>query len=530
MSRVLGRVRLSKVTDATTSPERQRAVIEQWAAANGHQVIGWATDLDVSRSVNPLEAPDLGPWLRERAEEFDIVACWKLDRLAVGSVYLSKVMEWAQQHGKTIVSVTESFDLSTWVGRMVASLLAGVAEGELEAIRERNAGAFEHNYRLGKWRGGVPPLGYKPEKVNGEWRLVPDPEMAPVVREIVDRLVAGQSLRSIRLDLNERGIPSPRDHFRKLQGREPKGEEWHVNALKRALRSPALLGQVVYRPAKLDASGRPLRDEKGNKVYGPEQVLRDDSGAPVVRAEPLIDRQTFDRLQVALKGRSGPPKRRKNPTPLLLQVIFCGVCGRPMYRQRGRNFDYYRCSSAQYKDTCGNGSIRIEAANEIIEEGLLGEFGDIERRRKVWEPGTDVSVELAEIDAELTDIAGVVGTTAFRSGPARDKLRARIEALEARRQELETSPVREPGYRFEPTGETFAEYWSRLDADGRNVFLRDNGIRFEYTKASGEGPRYHVDWGDLESLLHSISPDADPEDYVRRRREASAEARRSLGM
>uniref|UniRef100_A0AB39U217 Resolvase/invertase-type recombinase catalytic domain-containing protein n=1 Tax=Mycolicibacterium phage Alyssa1 TaxID=3240801 RepID=A0AB39U217_9CAUD len=46
--KVLGRARLSVASEESTSIERQREVIEQWANANGHTVVGWAEDIDVS--------------------------------------------------------------------------------------------------------------------------------------------------------------------------------------------------------------------------------------------------------------------------------------------------------------------------------------------------------------------------------------------------------------------------------------------------------------------------------------------------
>jgi hypothetical protein len=50
-------------------------------------------------------------------------------------ISLNKLFGFVQEHGKTLASVSESLDLSTWIGRLVANVIAGVAEGELEAIR-----------------------------------------------------------------------------------------------------------------------------------------------------------------------------------------------------------------------------------------------------------------------------------------------------------------------------------------------------------------------------------------------------------
>jgi len=134
--RVLGRVRLSRLTEESTSAARQREIIEQWAKANDHEIVGWAEDVDVSGSVDPFDTPQLGGWLR-RPDEWDILCAWKLDRVGRRAIPLNKLFGWTLENRKVLVCVSDNIDLSTWVGRLVANVIAGVAEGELEAIRER---------------------------------------------------------------------------------------------------------------------------------------------------------------------------------------------------------------------------------------------------------------------------------------------------------------------------------------------------------------------------------------------------------
>jgi site-specific DNA recombinase len=74
--RVLGRLRLSRSTDESTSIDRQRELITQWADLNDHTVVGWAEDIDVSGSVDPFDTTQLGDWLSSRAPEFDVIVCW----------------------------------------------------------------------------------------------------------------------------------------------------------------------------------------------------------------------------------------------------------------------------------------------------------------------------------------------------------------------------------------------------------------------------------------------------------------------
>jgi len=54
-------------------------------------VIGWAEDADVSGAVDPFDTPQLGRWLNQRIEEYDMIAAWKFDRLGRNAIQLSKL-------------------------------------------------------------------------------------------------------------------------------------------------------------------------------------------------------------------------------------------------------------------------------------------------------------------------------------------------------------------------------------------------------------------------------------------------------
>jgi site-specific DNA recombinase len=118
-------------------------MMTQWAGMNDHTVVGWASDTDISGSVDPFDTPQLGDWLANRAPEFDLIACWKLDRLSRNTINLNKLFGWCIEHDKTVVSCAESIDLSTPVGRLIANVIGFLAEGELESIRERQKSSVQ---------------------------------------------------------------------------------------------------------------------------------------------------------------------------------------------------------------------------------------------------------------------------------------------------------------------------------------------------------------------------------------------------
>jgi len=164
VQRALIAIRLSRVTDATTSPERQRQTCLELCQQRGYKVVGYAEDLDVSAgATSPFDRPELGDWLKNRLGEFDVIVFFRADRIVRRLFDLSDLIRWSQQHSVTLVSATEShFDLSTRMGNVLAMLVASIAEMELDAISERNASAFRHNFKAGKYRRRDTAVGLPP--------------------------------------------------------------------------------------------------------------------------------------------------------------------------------------------------------------------------------------------------------------------------------------------------------------------------------------------------------------------------------
>lgn len=504
-------IRLSRVTDATTSPERQLQACQELCAQRGYEVVGVAEDLDVSASASPFDRPQIGDWLTNRLGEFDVLVFYRMDRIVRRLLDLADLIRYCQEHAVSVVSATEQFlDLTAPFGDIIALLVAKVAEMELAAISDRNASAARYNIRAGKYRGGIPPWGYLPEQTDDGWRYVQDPEQVAVIREVVERVLAGEPLRSVAHDLTGRKILTPKDRFAQAQGREVKGYEWHSGPLKRSLTSPTLLGQVVARETLTDAQGRIKRDTKGKKLFGPEAVVRNDDGSPILRCEPILTREVFDRLGVELADRENRKEPTKRSSGLLLQVIYCGVCGRPAYRLKGGvgRKPRYRCASAQYRDPCGNRSIPMEEADEVVEGLLLGLLGTSERLERMWDKGSDHSAELAEIDNTLADLTDQLGSGAFSRGtPQRARLDARIAALAARQAELSAEAVKPAGWTWQPTGEKFADWWDRQDVTARNVWLRSMGVTLGFVYSlDGKSPTMNIEPGDLETLTQQLEP------------------------
>jgi hypothetical protein len=78
---LVGVIRLSRMTDKTSSPQKQVNHILAAAAAAGAHIIAWAIDLEVSGAMDPLTRPGLGPWLRGEAGHYDGIAAYDVARV-----------------------------------------------------------------------------------------------------------------------------------------------------------------------------------------------------------------------------------------------------------------------------------------------------------------------------------------------------------------------------------------------------------------------------------------------------------------
>lgn len=513
-------IRLSRVTEATTSPERQLKECQELCAKRGYAVVDVVEDLDVSGRMSPFDRKNLGDWLANRHYEFDVIVVFKMDRLVRKLFDLADMVRWSREHGVAIVSANEPFfDLTNEAGEMMAMLVAWVAQMELESISTRNASASTHNIRSGKWRGGMPPWGYVPERGDDKvWRLVQDPEQVEVIQEVVERVLAGEPLRPIAADLTKRGVLTPKDRFAQIKGREIKGYAWASNRMKESLLSRTLLGQIVTRDPVLDDDGKVQRDAKGHRVLGPEFVVTGDDGRPVVRAEPILTRAVFDQVGAALAAR-GVQRSATTLSGLLLKVLFCGECGRPAYRLKGGpgRKPRYRCAYAQDKKAtagitgpCDNRSVPLEWADEEVEKHILERLGPMERRVRVWFAGNDISGELADVDEALVDLTKQLGSGAFRQGtPQRKQLDSQIEALAKRQEELAAKPVEAPRWVYEGTGETVREWWERSDPATRTAWLQAHGVRVTW-RSHTENGRTQLDAFDIDLGSPDLSSGALP--------------------
>jgi site-specific DNA recombinase len=208
---------------------------------------------------------------------------YKVDRLTRSLADFAKLVELFDQHSVSFVSVTQSFNTTSSMGRLTLNVLLSFAQFEREVIGERVRDKIAASKRKGLWVGGPIPLGYA--TVNK--KLVIVPEEAETVRTMFRLYLECGSVGALSEELARRNIVSKVRTF--ASGRVKGGGPYSVGALAHFLRNRFYIGEVVYR----------------GETHSGEHAS-------------IIDRPTFEAVQAKLAENAGARRIRVENSPAIL--------------------------------------------------------------------------------------------------------------------------------------------------------------------------------------------------------------------
>jgi site-specific DNA recombinase len=255
---------------AFNSLDAQREACEAYIKSQAHE--GWvlARDRfdDGGLSGASLDRPALQKLLdRVRARQIDVIVVYKVDRLTRSLADFAKLVELFDQHDASFVSVTQSFNTTSSMGRLTLNVLLSFAQFEREVIGERVRDKIAASKRRGLWVGGPVSLGYR----GLDKKLEIAPEEAELVRKIFAQYLRLGSIGALAASLNAEGLrPKPRPL---ANGRTLQAACYRIGPLAHLLKNRFYVGEVAYR----------------GEVYKGEH-------------EPILDLGLFEAVQQRLKG------------------------------------------------------------------------------------------------------------------------------------------------------------------------------------------------------------------------------------
>ena len=285
MSEILRKLRCAKYTrtsseeglsQAFNSLDAQGAACESYI--NSQMGEGWVV---LPESYNDggftggnLNRPALQRLLQDVKEGLvDCVVVYKIDRLSRSLADFAKLVELFDQHNVTFVSVTQSFNTTTSMGRLTLNILLSFAQFERELGGERVRDKIAASRARGIWMGGMPPLGYDVR----DRKLVPNPKEVKLVRRIFERFLAIGSVTVLSNELRADGVVTK--SWKTIKDKERAGKLIDKKYIYTILRNPVFVGIASYKkqhfPGEHDAIlDRTVWDKAQAMLDRPDQNKR----------------------------------------------------------------------------------------------------------------------------------------------------------------------------------------------------------------------------------------------------------------
>lgn len=316
-------------------------LLQQLGVKLGIQPLNINLELGRRLSVTPNVARDLraGQLLRE------VVDKQRKDEVLL----LDNIELLFERQGVSFVSVTQQFNTTTSMGRLMLNVLLSFAQFEREVTGERIRDKIAASKRKGMWMGGVPPLGYDVENR----RLVPNPQEAKLIRHIFTRFVELGSSTKLVKELKLDGVTSKA--WTTQDGKVRDGKPIDKSLVYKLLGNRTYLGELRHK----------------EQWYQAEHL-------------PIVDQTVWDSVHaiLATNGRSRANATRAT-TPFLLKGIVFGHDGRALTpwhstkKTTGKRYRYYLPMRDLKEHAGASGLPRMPAAE--LESAVLDQLRNIMR-------------------------------------------------------------------------------------------------------------------------------------------------------
>ena len=368
------RVSTTEQAEEGYSIDEQNIKIREYCEREGHEIYNLYEDRGIS-GKNITNRPGIKQLLQDATEnKFDLVIVWKLNRISRKLLDILNIVELLNKHNIAFRSLTENFETETPSGKLQLNIMGAIGEFERETIAENVKMGLLARAKEGRWNGGV-VLGYDLVELNNEGKkrkntvLKINEKEANTVRRIFELYSQGHGYKAVVNRINKEG------HKTKRNG------EFAVSTVKEILQNPVYIGKIRYN-VRQDWSKKRRNNINANPI------LSDGIH------EPIIDVETWNKVQVILKERSKKHNKVYDCEFPLTGILKCPVCGAGMTINRStakrkdgtrRINEYYSCGNWKNKGTavCNSNSIRVEVADEYVLNKIMDLINDESILRKV---------------------------------------------------------------------------------------------------------------------------------------------------
>lgn len=426
-------IRLSRETKESASIETQRAAAHLWLSSNGYDPADAVEYIDSGVSgAKPLE--DRKHMRALMAARPAVIVAWKLDRYARNVSEFLRLVAWGEAHNARVATTDNTINTASPTGRMVAVVLAALAEWERSLITGRILDGQATRRTQGRWVAGRAPHGFEIERRDGAAYLKPYAPDIARIREAVEKLLIDGTVASTA----------------RIAG----------------------IGERQWRRMLTNGILRGHYSTKG------KLILAEDGITPVQFVEPTINaaeaKKIRDRLNALAVGIERAPRQA---TPLVSNGM--GTCSKAGHKLIGGK---RRDGVPRYRCDVGCATITASHLDDRVEAEFLTRWGAFDEYTVRLEGGNDLSAQMIEAQEQAQRLTERMG----KAGPLM------LASLEKHAEELESAyaalrAAHDPEVRevLVPTGRTLGEAWDAADRAGKTKLLSDVGLHVVLW------PRYH---------------------------------------
>ncbi len=324
--------------------DSQREVCSAYITSQRHK--GWSelpqVYEDAAQSGGNIDRPALHQLMHDiETGRVNVIVIYKIDRLTRSLADFVRLMDLFERFEVSFVSVTQAFDTSDSMGRLILNILLTFAQFEREMIADRIRDKAAAMRKKGKWIGGTHPFGYDVV----DRKLVINAKEAETVRWVFNRFLELGSYSAVNKEAKAAGMLTKRWINRKgeVSGGKPvsNGMVYHM------------LGNCLY-AGLVNYQGAEYPGEQ-EAIIGPELW----TAAKELRARRSMFRPCSE------------------PSPNILLGLITDGHGRRMVisdeRKRARRYRYYMSDQSRWATTEGLKRYRCKA--DQLEELVLATIG-----------------------------------------------------------------------------------------------------------------------------------------------------------